>query len=194
MLSRRARILLLAGGVVAAILPAVAQPPESGLPPGFGDPKAPPPPTPTPPTVTPTTPDPTVTPPTPTEQTPRAPVVDRSDRLPIEETRDSALTDLELLPPPPPPPFYDLPQGSERPVDVVGLINITNRGLPIDAFGDSTGPFLATLMQRLEAPLPSRWSHILLRRALMSRVAAPRPPHPSAPAAARARRRNPPDR
>jgi hypothetical protein len=173
MLSRRARFLLLAGGVCAAILPAVAQPPDSGLPPGFGDPKAQPTPTPTPPTVTPATPDPTLTPTDPGEQTPTPTVIDRSDRLPIEETTDSALTDLELLPPPPPPPFYDLPQGSERPVDVVGLINITNRGLPLDAYGDASGPFVATLMRRLDAPLPSRWTQILLRRALMSRVAAP---------------------
>jgi hypothetical protein len=177
MLSRRTRLLLLAGGVCAAVLPAVAQPPESGLPPGFGDPKPAPPPTPTPPTtVTPTIPDPNVVPPgfgeEPTPTPPRA--TTRVERMPIEETTDSALTDLELLPPPPPPPFYDLPKGTERPVDVVGLINITNRGLALDAFGDASGPFLATLMQRLEAPLPSRWGQILLRRALISRVAAPR--------------------
>jgi hypothetical protein len=177
MLSRRTRLLLLAGGVCAAVLPAVAQPPESGLPPGFGDPKPAPPPTPTPPTtVTPTVPDPNVVPPgfgeEPTPTPPRA--TTRVERMPIEETTDSALTDLELLPPPPPPPFYDLPKGTERPVDVVGLINITNRGLALDAFGDASGPFLATLMQRLEAPLPSRWGQILLRRALISRVAAPR--------------------
>lgn len=175
MLSRRARVLLLAGGVCAAIIPAVVGPADAALPPGFGDPKAPkaPPPTPTPPT----TPDPTVTPPpapAPTPPPPTTPV----ERLPIEETRDSALTDLELLPPPPPPPFYDLPESEERPVDVVGLINITNRGLPVDAFGDAAGPFLATLMQRLDAPLPSRWAQITLRRALMSRVTAPPMIHP----------------
>jgi len=177
MLSPRIRLLLLAGGVCAAILPAVAGQPDA-LPPGFGDPKAPPP-TPPPPT----TPDPVTPPvaPTPpgfgdpgTPPPPTAPVIDRSDRLPIEETRDSGLADLELLPPPPPPPFYDLPEGFERPVDVVGLINVANNGLPADAFGDASGPFLAVLMQRLETPLPSRWTHILLRRALMSRLNAPR--------------------
>jgi hypothetical protein len=174
MLSRRARLLLLAGGVCAAILPAVAQPPDSGLPPGFGDPKAAPPPTPVPPTVTPTTPEPTPTPVEEGEEAPTRRVVDRSERMPVEETTDSALTDLEMLPPPPPPPFYDLPKGTERPVDVVGLINITNRGLPVDAYGDASGAFLGTLMRRLDAPLPSRWMQILLRRALMSRVNAPR--------------------
>jgi hypothetical protein len=152
----------------------VAQPPDSGLPPGFGDPKAAPPPTPVPPTVTPTTPEPTPTPVEEGEEAPTRRVVDRSERMPVEETTDSALTDLEMLPPPPPPPFYDLPKGTERPVDVVGLINITNRGLPVDAYGDASGAFLGTLMRRLDAPLPSRWMQILLRRALMSRVNAPR--------------------
>jgi len=176
MLSPRARTLLLTAGLCAAILPAVAQPPDTGLPPGFGDPKAQPPPTPPPPPATPSTPpDPTPLPPGFGEQTPPPPppAASRTERMPIEETTDSALTDLEMLPPPPPPPFYDLPKGFERPVDVVGLINITSRGLPLDAFGDANGAFVATLMQRLDAPLPSRWTNILLRRALMSRVAAP---------------------
>jgi len=178
MLSRRTRLILLAGGVCAAILPAVAGQPDV-LPPGFGDPKAAPPPPPPP-----TTPDPVPTPnqpiappgfgePTP-PPSPSRPEVDPGDRLPIEETTDSGLADLELLPPPPPPPFYDLPRGTERPVDVVGVINISSWGLPIDAFGDASGPFLATLMRRLETPLPSRWGHMLLRRALMSRLTAPR--------------------
>lgn len=173
MRSRRLRTLLLAGGVFAAVLPAVAQPPESILPPGFGDPKAQPP-TPEQPKAT---PDPTpATPPgppgfgEPATPTPAEPV----ERLPIEESTDSALADLEALPPPPPARFYDLPEAELRPTDVVGVINITNRGLPVDAFGDSSGPFLASLMQRLEAPLPSRWASMLLRRALMSRVSAPR--------------------
>jgi hypothetical protein len=175
MLSRRARTLLLAGGVLAAVLPAIGSHAGAVLPPGFGDPKAQPPPPPTPPptptpTNQPTTPDPTATPDTP--GLPTTPV-ERVDRPVVVETRDSAQTDLELLPPPPPPPFYDLPEGAERPVDLVGVINATNRGLPIDAFGNASGPFLATLMQRLDAPVPSRWTQILLRRALMSRVSAP---------------------
>lgn len=170
MLSRRARSLLLACGVCAAVVPAVAL--GGALPPGFGDPtpqpKAPPP-APTPP--------PTIV--QPEDETPNVPVRPVRPEPQVQETTDSALEDLEMLPPPPPPPLYDIPEGSERPVDIVGVINVTNRGLPIDAFGDAGGPYLATLMQRLDAPLPSRWTQILLRRALLSRVVSPRMINPA---------------
>ncbi len=176
MLSRRAKSLLLACGVCAAVLPAVA----SSLPPGFGDPvaqpKAPPPPT---------TPTPTVV--EPEEIVPTVPVRPVRPEPQVQETTDSALTDLQMLPPPPPPPLYDIPAGSERPVDIVGVTNVTNRGLPIDAFGDANGGYLATLMQRLDAPIPSRWTQILLRRALMSRVTSPRGIDPADFVAARVR-------
>ena len=180
MLSRRAKSLLLACGVCAAVLPAVAVHAGGTLPPGFGDPgaapKAPPPPTtPTPTTVRPET------------ETPVVPVRPVRPEPQVQETTDSALTDLEMLPPAPPPPLYDIPVGSERSTDIVGLINVTNRGVPIDAFGDAGGAYLATLMQRLDAPIPSRWAQILLRRALMSRVTAPRGIDPADFVAARVR-------
>jgi hypothetical protein len=160
--------------VCAAVIPAVAQPPESLLPPGFGDPKPQPPATEQPkatPEPTPATPPPGG----PGENQPPAPrTAEQVERLPIEDATDSAITDLEALPPQPVVRFYDLPESELRPTDIVGVINITNRGLPIDAFGDTSGAFLGTLMQRLEAPLPSRWASMLLRRALMSRVTSPR--------------------
>lgn len=165
----RARALLLAGGAIAAALPALA---VSALPPGFGDPTAQPPP---PPVQQPTAP-PLTTPP-PGFGDPANNVVDTSPEptRPLREqvTTDSALEDLEALPPVEPTRFYDLPAAELRPVDIVGVIGADNRGLPLDAFGDATGPWLRTLMQRLDAPLPSRWTSILLRRALMSRVTAP---------------------
>jgi hypothetical protein len=46
-------------------------------------------------------------------------------------------------------------------------------GLGPNAFGTGNGAYLATLMRQLEAPLPSRWMSMLLRRALMSRVPSP---------------------
>lgn len=168
MLSPRARALLLACGVCAAVLPAVASQPDVALPPGFGDPKAAPPPPPTTPQP-PAAPQPPATPDPVTPRVPTAPV----ESPQVVETTDSALADLETLPPAPPPPLYDIPQGFERPVDVVGVIDASQRGFAVDAFGDATGPYLATLMQRLDAPLPSRWMQIALRRALMSRLASP---------------------
>ena len=170
MLSRRAKRLLFAGGLLAAALPALAASQESLLPPGFGDPKDLP-----PPVENKVEPTPTPTPLTPPgfDEPPQS--ADEPVR-PIrrEDTQDSALEDLEALPPPPPPRFYDLPEDAARPTDVVGVIDIGSRGLPTDAFGDASGPFLGTLMARLEAPLPSRWASITLRRALLSRVNAPR--------------------
>lgn len=46
------------------------------------------------------------------------------------------------------------------------------------AYGRADGRFLSTLMRRMDAPLPSRWTSILLRRALLSRVPAPTNVHP----------------
>ena len=46
-------------------------------------------------------------------------------------------------------------------------------GLRPDAFGRGNGRFATGLMARLDAPLPSRWTSILLRRALLSRLDAP---------------------
>jgi hypothetical protein len=183
MRSPRAKSWLIAGGVLAAALPALAAASAvSVLPPGFGDPVPPPPPPPTQPEPT---PDPGVTDPAepppgfgePDQPSPRRPA-ERIRPVEAQETVDSAVEDLEALPPPQPARFYDLPEGALRPVDVVGVIGADNRGLPIDAFGDATGPWLRTLMQRLDAPIPSRWTSILLRRALMSRVTAPRATHP----------------
>jgi hypothetical protein len=180
MRSLHAKHWLIAGGVLVAALPALAIAPGPALPPGFGDPVPVPPPTqqpPPPPTVP--TPDIEDEPPAFGEPQP-APrrTVERARPVEAQETVDSAVEDLEALPPPQPVRFYDLPQGAQRPVDIVGVIGADNRGLPIDAFGSASGPWLRTLMQRLDAPIPSRWTSILLRRALMSRVSAPRATDP----------------
>jgi hypothetical protein len=164
MKSWRRKALLLAGagslGLLVAI-PALSQEaPESLLPPGFGDPetlpppipKAPPPP---PRAAPPTTPSPAV------QETPN-----------LEEGEE--LDELERRP----INYFTIPEGAARPVDIVGPLEPDNFGLGPGAFGRSHGVFLATLVQRLDAPLPSRWTSILLRRALLSRVAAPRGVNP----------------
>ena len=48
-----------------------------------------------------------------------------------------------------------------------------NFGLAPGAFGPDFGGRSAALMRALDAPLPSRWTSILLRRALLSRLDAP---------------------
>ena len=168
----RARYLLLAGAAgLAFALPAAGQrdrEPESLLPPGFGEP-APPPKKEEPlageePKAT-----PTPLPPTLPEPAPGAgPAVD----APVIE--NSAIEDLEALAAQQAPPPIEIPEESRRPTDVVGPLTPDNRGLQFDAFGNANGFLLMGLMRRLDAPLPSRWTSILLRRALLSQVPAPR--------------------
>jgi hypothetical protein len=164
----RAKLLLVAGGAALAFaLPAMGQRekgPESLLPPGFGEP---PPPAPkTPPSDNPATPAPaSPAPPAPVPAAPRpgAPL----------EIEDAAAEDLEALTEREMPPPIEIPEGSRRPVNPVGPLRPGNWGLGLDAFGSANGRFLSGLMGRLNAPLPSRWTSILLRRALLSEASAP---------------------
>ena len=167
---------LLLGGAAALLvaLPAASQEaPESLLPPGFGDPDALPPPEPK-------------APPT-SEPGPQAPRPAPSRPAPqLSETGEEDLEDLEDLERPRPTNYFTIPEGEARPIDVVGVLRPGNFGFAPGAFGRTNGAYLATLMQRLDAPLPSRWTSMLLRRALLSRVAAPPAIHPVDWVAARA--------
>jgi hypothetical protein len=159
----RARLLLLAGGAALAFaIPAAGQRekgPESLLPPGFGEPPPPAPKEPAPDNAA----SPVPTPPRPTP----AP---ESGALPVE---DSAAEDLAALPEQQLPPPIEIPEASRRPTNPVGPLRSGDWGLGLDAFGSTDGRFLSGLMGRLNAPLPSRWTSILLRRALLSEAAAP---------------------
>ncbi|HET9640296.1 MAG TPA: hypothetical protein VFP12_13920 [Allosphingosinicella sp.] len=165
----RAKLLLLAGGAALAFaIPAMGQRdkgPESLLPPGFGDPPPPAPKEPSP--AAPATPSPAS--PAPSTPSPTAPRP--SDPLAIE---DSAAEDLEELTERSMPPPIEIPEGARRPVNPVGPLRPGNWGLGQGAFGNANGRFLGGLMGRLNAPLPSRWTSILLRRALLSEATAPK--------------------
>jgi hypothetical protein len=161
----RTRLLLTAGVAAAlAAIPAFGQAdqPESQLPPGFGDPgtpaPAPPPPPPAPDSAVP-------------EAPPPAPSALADVGTVIENSADADLAALgeELEPVKP----IEIPESSRRPVEVVGIIGPADWGVPVDGFGKADGRFLSGLMRRLDAPLPSRWASILLRRVLMSEVQAP---------------------
>ncbi|HEX8641538.1 MAG TPA: hypothetical protein VF704_10345 [Allosphingosinicella sp.] len=178
MKSLRARALLV-GGTASLLLaiPAFSQEnqgPESLLPPGFGDPQNLPPPV-------------EKTEPQARPQTTRAPPAPAARRpAEVQETRELSDEELEQLERLRPTNYFSIPQGVARPVDAVGLLAPGNFGLPANAFGGASGPFLATLMHRLDAPLPSRWASILLRRVLLSRLEAPAGIHPVDFVAARA--------
>ena len=170
----RAKILLLAGAAgLAFAIPAAGQrdkdrerPAESLLPPGFGDPTPAPPPkeepapgeTPAAPEEAPASPEPRVSP--------------SFDAPVIENSAAEDLDDLAELEPPPPP--IEIPDESRRPTNIVGALTPENGGLGFDAWGNAHGRLLTELMGRLDAPLPSRWASILLRRSLLSEVPAPR--------------------
>ena len=149
------------------IRPAAGQDnPESILPPGFGDPKAPPPPAPTP--RLPEPPPSADTPPPALRPTPRPRPTPATD---VVESDAIGEGDGGVVVPPPPP--IEMPDTARRSPVVVGTIDEADGGFPADAFGDAHGKFLSTLMRRTNAPLPSRWAHIALRRVLLSRIAAP---------------------
>jgi hypothetical protein len=162
----RARLLFLAGGAALAFaIPAAGQRekgPESLLPPGFGEPP--------PPEPKERTPDNAAAPapPAPAPSPTGVPVAPGA--LPVQ---DSALEDLEALSEQQLPPPIEVPQGSRRPTNPAGPLRADNHGLGLDAFGNANGRFLSGLMGRLNAPLPSRWTSILLRNALLSESSAP---------------------
>ncbi|HYW15617.1 MAG TPA: hypothetical protein VE891_05635 [Allosphingosinicella sp.] len=170
----RAKLLLFAGGAALAFaLPAMGQRekgPESLLPPGFGEPPPPAPKAPSPKAPSPEAPE---TPSAPSPPPPPAsrPAPPRSS-APLE-IEDSAAEDLQALARQSLPPPIEIPDESRRPTNPVGPLRPGNWGLGLDAFGNANGRFLSGLMGRLNAPLPSRWASILLRRALLSEASAP---------------------
>ena len=176
-MSWRTRALLLAGTVaLAAGLPALGQDsnaPKSLLPPGFGDTrdlpppvqKAEPQPRPQQPGQ-PQAPQPQQAAPTPSGNAAEA---DLSGNV-LSDVEEVQLDQSAL---PRPTNYFNIPAGLARPTDVVGPLLPGNFGLGENAFGLRGGPQYASLMRQLDAPLPSRWTSILLRRALLSRLAAP---------------------
>lgn len=159
----RNRLILIGGcAAFAAAIPALGQEaPEPLLPPGFGDPEAPLPPPEGAPASAPAAPRPAPAP-------NRAPADGEGLVGEISPEELAALAEIEI------PPPLEIPDASRRPIDVVGPLEADNWGLGYDAFGVADGRFLSTLMRRLEAPLPSRWTSMLLRRAALSRIPAPR--------------------
>ena len=171
----RSKFLLL-GGVAAlgAAFPAFSQD-APVLPPGFGTPTTPPPQQPPPPQSNTQTEAPGETPATQVRRAPRPRLPSEFDGLAVTDTLDEDLLAQALAKLPPP---IEMPQGAKRSPDVVGPLGPADWGLGQGAFGSANGRFLSTLMRRIEAPLPSRWTSILLRRALLSHVPAPSYVHP----------------
>jgi hypothetical protein len=146
------------------------------LPPGFGEAPAPAPPPPAPRVETPEGPDASTA-----SEAPRAPRRSSPPRAPLTVTLgegDEIGEGEELVLVPPPPPI-EMPEDARRSPALVGTIDASGGGFPPSAFGTSHGKYLQTLMRRTDAPLPSRWAQIALRRALLSRIPAPQGVHPA---------------
>jgi len=176
-MSWRTRALLLAGcAALLAGLPALGQEqsaPKSLLPPGFGDTRDLPPPAPKAETPRPQQQQ-QGTPQQPAQQAaPTANGNAAEAALSGNVLSDVEEVQLDQAALPRPTNYFNIPAGLARPTDRVGPLLPGNFGLAENAFGAEGGPLYAGLMRRLDAPLPSRWTSILLRRALLSRLAAP---------------------
>jgi hypothetical protein len=161
----RASLYLLRGVAAAALITAIPafgqDDPESLLPPGFGDPATVPPPE--------KEPDRTPVPAPPPSSTPSAVPAAGPDGEAVEESSEDDLDDIlpiDLI-----SSGIELPDHARRPTDCVGPLTPGTWGFAENAFGAANGRFLTGLMGRLDAPLPSRWTSILLRRLLLSRLA-----------------------
>ncbi|TCP98863.1 hypothetical protein C8J46_104413 [Sphingomonas sp. PP-F2F-A104-K0414] len=165
-------------GALVALAPAIGQDrPESILPPGFGEPTPAPAPRPTAPAGTqptrstgpsqPTTPPPSAAPAQPGAMIQPLPPTTPGDAPPVPPVAAPAPVDPAVL------AQYEMPESARRSLATVGPVMASEGGLDTDAFGSVDGQYVETLMRRLNAPLPSRWMSILLRRALVSRVDTP---------------------
>lgn len=172
----------LAGGGLAGL--AVAQSkPESLLPPGFDDPTPTPSPRPTqPPAAGTAAPAPGGAPGPVTlpgglgdpATLPPLPSISRDElaRLPsIEELENMSTDELDQLLGL--KPKTDIPPGAARALTRIGVLAADEGGLPPIALAGQSGKLVRAVLNGTQGPLVSRWGHILLRRALASRLAAP---------------------
>lgn len=184
----------IAGAGLAGMASAQGKP-ESILPPGFDDPAPPPRPAPAPaqrpaqgpaqPTVTrpstgtqpgvagPGTIFPGTGPAMPVDAPPLPSITrDELARLPTLEQLENMSTEeldqlLGLK------PRSDMPSGARRALTRVGVLAVEEGGLPPLALANQPEALVRASLAGNKGPLVSRWGHILLRRTLASRMAAP---------------------
>lgn len=163
---------------------AVAQDaPESLLPPGFDDPAPAPAPRPRPAPAPAQAPGPEVvetpgvgTPivqplPGVVPDVPDLGAVDLSDIPSNEELEEMTTDELdELLGL---KPKFDIPPAARRAMTQVGVLNRSEGGLPSQVLARQPAALVRAALAGTKGPLVSRWGHILLRRVLASRLAAP---------------------
>jgi hypothetical protein len=67
----------------------------------------------------------------------------------------------------------DMPDQARRSIDQAGLIDESEGGLPLDSLAAQNGKLIQVALSGNRGTLVSRWGHILLRRALASRLQPP---------------------
>ncbi|MFL6765585.1 MAG: hypothetical protein ACJ8FO_10370 [Sphingomicrobium sp.] len=112
--------------------------------------------------------------PTPTQAPTTAPAA-TSPEAGGDESAVEEVSNVALQPPTPP---VEYPGWARRDPWSVGALAPRDAGLGDDAWGDSNGAFLSTLMRRMQTPIASRWAHIALRDALLAKLHAPAAVHP----------------
>lgn len=172
------------GGAGLAGFAAAQGKPESLLPPGFDDPApAPSPrpssaPAPQPGTAPPPAGQPGTAPqagvPVDPSALPPLPSITRDDlaRLPSLEALENMSTEeldrlLGLK------PKSDIPAGAQRALTRVGVLAADEGGLPPAALSNQSDKLVRAVLAGTTGPMVSRWGHILMRRAMASRLAAP---------------------
>ncbi|MCK0128596.1 hypothetical protein [Erythrobacter sp. F6033] len=174
------------GGILATSLATAQDAPESLLPPGFDDPAPAPTPTP-PPTALPTAaPAPGSAPPvTPGNPAVPAPAAAPGGLPPVptlsgdELSGLPSLEELEALTPDELDdrlglkPKFDIPPAARRSLSQVGLLTPEEGGLATASLGKQPASLVRAILAGTKKPMVSRWGHILVRRALASRLAAP---------------------
>ncbi|HSJ97794.1 MAG TPA: hypothetical protein VLC53_12010, partial [Myxococcota bacterium] len=172
------RAYLLAGAALVLTSSLALASPESLLPPIFDQPAPAPRPTVAPRPVTPAPgPAPTASPVI--QPVPGAQPTDRGDfpvtvpsRLPsiaeLEQMEPDELDELFGL-----RPRYDIPPGARRALREIGAIGAAEGGFPAGSLAAQPASLVRAALAGTRGPLVSRWGHILLRRALASRLDAP---------------------
>lgn len=179
------KAILFAGGAVLALSSAVVlaqSAPESLLPPGFDDPAPAPSPTAAPsPTLTQRPPAAGTDAPMPGATStpviqplpePDVPEIELPDAFPSIEELEAMDTDEldELLGL---KPRFDIPPAARRSLAQVGVLGADEGGFATASLAAQPASLVRAALAGTRGPLVSRWGHILLRRALASRLAAP---------------------
>ena len=167
-------------GALLVALPVLGQnTPESLLPPGFGNPAPAPAPAPAPviaPTPAPGPVSARPAGPQPSDSSVRTTddgaIAEIDQDLPSFTLDENGELDLDALDDAL-QPQYRLSAGERRSMKEIGVLTPQHNGLPSDAFGEEGGEYLTNLIKNLNGPIISRWSSILLRRTLLSKVASP---------------------